>query len=156
MRAAFLVFVAVLPAIATPARPAVAADAATEEARGHFLKGQQLFDVGRWDEAAAEFEQAYAARNDPIFIYNMAQAFRRKGDAKRALELYKNYLIKAPRSPQRPEVEERIDALQKQVEEAEQSSKGRAPAPQPTPAGTATPVRSAGDTQTKLVKLYDF
>lgn len=132
MRVAFLIFAVLLPAIATPARTSLAADAATEEARRHFLKGQQLFDVGRWDEAAAEFEQAYAARNDPIFIYNMAQAFRRKGDAKRALELYKNYLIKAPRSPQRPEVEERIAALQQQVEEADRAAKGTTPAPLPT------------------------
>jgi tetratricopeptide (TPR) repeat protein len=113
---------------------AAAADSATEEARQHFLKGQQLFDVGRWDEAAAEFEQAYAARSDPTFIYNMAQAYRRKGDAKRALDLYKNYLIKAPRSPQRPEVEERIANLQRQIEEAERAGRSTAPAaPVPAP-----------------------
>lgn len=113
---------------------AAAADSATEEARQHFLKGQQLFDVGRWDEAAAEFEQAYAARNDPSFIYNMAQAYRRKGDAKRALDLYKNYLIRAPRSPQRPEVEERIANLQRQIEEAERAGRSTAPvAPAPAP-----------------------
>jgi tetratricopeptide (TPR) repeat protein len=140
MRAALLVL-AILVVSATPARPALAADAATEEARRHFLRGQQLFEVARWDEAAAEFEQAYAARNDPTFIYNMAQAYRRKGDAKRALELYKNYLIKAPKSPQRAEVEERIAALQKQVEDAERAARTTAPAPvaAPPPAPAAVP-----------------
>jgi hypothetical protein len=101
------------------ARGARAADLAAEQAKQHFFKGQQFFDVGRWDEAAEEFEKAYSMRGDPIFIYNMAQAYRRKGDAKRALDLYKNYLIKAPRSPQREEVEERIRSLQKQLDEAE-------------------------------------
>ncbi len=117
--AALFLFAGLLVGLAWPAEIAHAADAATEEARQHFLKGQQLFDVGRWDEAAEEFEKAYSLRGDPSFIYNMAQAYRRKGDAKRALDLYKNYLIKAPKSPQRAEVENRVQALQKQIEEAE-------------------------------------
>ena len=140
MRAALFVIVALSIGILAPAPLARASDAATEEARQHFLKGQQLFDVGRWDDAAAEFEQAYAARNDPIFIYNMAQAFRRKGDARRAFNLYKNYLIKAPNSPQREEVEARIESLKKQLEAAnhevtsptpDSSTSSVAPAPAP-------------------------
>lgn len=105
----------------TLALPRVArgGDSAAEEVKQHFFKGQQFFDVGRWDDAAEEFEKAYSLKGDPTFIYNMGQAYRRKGDAKRALDLYKNYLIKAPRSPQRAEVEERIRGLQKQLEEAE-------------------------------------
>jgi hypothetical protein len=126
---ALFVFAGLSLGIVLSARTACAADALTEEARQHFLKGQQLFDVGRWDDAAEEFEKAYATRGDPIFIYNMAQSYRRKGDAKRALDLYKNYLIKAPKSPQRPEVEERIRALQKQIEESEYAVKPLAQPP---------------------------
>jgi len=113
----------------------------TEAARQHFLKGQQFFDVGRWDDAAAEFEQAYAARSDPTFIYNMAQSYRRKGDARRALDLYKNYLIKAPKSPQRAEVEERIGALQKQLalEESDRAARTPVPVPAPVPALVPAP-----------------
>jgi tetratricopeptide (TPR) repeat protein len=121
---------------------AQAADTSTEEARQHFLKGQQYFDLTRWDEAAAEFEQAYAARPDPSFIYNMAQAYRRKGDAKRALDLYKNFLIKSPKSPQRAEVEERIATLQKQVEDNERAARTQPPtpvAPAPLPQPAASP-----------------
>jgi hypothetical protein len=137
MRVAPFVLAALLTGMVVPAR--AAADASTEEARKHFLKGQQLFDVGRWDEAAEEFEQAYAARNDPTFIYNMAQAYRRKGDAKRALELYKNFLIKDPKTPKRAEVEERIAALQRQVEEADRASKSVAPTPAYVPPPSAEP-----------------
>jgi hypothetical protein len=116
-------------------------DAATEEARAHFRKGQQLFDVGRWDEAADEFEKAYAVRSDPTFLFNMAQAYRRKGDARRAIDLYKNYLIKAPKSPQRADVEERIRALQKQLEEAEPSVKAPPLAPPPASASPPAPLQ---------------
>ena len=111
-------------------------DAATEEARAHFRKGQQFFDVGRWDEAADEFEKAYAVRSDPTFLFNMAQAYRRKGDARRAIDLYKNYLIKAPKSPQRSDVEERIRALQKQLDETEPAVKA---APPPSPPVSVSP-----------------
>ena len=125
MRATVALFVVagLATGLALPVPTAWGQGSSTEEARLHFQKGQQFFDVGRWDEAAEEFEKAYAIRNDPTFLYNMAQSYRRKGDAKRALDLYKNYLIKAPKSPQRPEVEERIRALQKQIDEAEYAVK---------------------------------
>ncbi|MGB8298868.1 MAG: tetratricopeptide repeat protein [Polyangia bacterium] len=116
-------------------------DAATEEAREHFRKGQQFFDVGRWDEAADEFEKAYAVRSDPTFLFNMAQAYRRKGDAKRAIDLYKNYLIKAPKSPQRAEIEERIRTLQKQLDEAESAPKASPLAPLPASAAPPAPLQ---------------
>jgi tetratricopeptide (TPR) repeat protein len=117
-----------------PATEVRAEDKATEEARQHFLQGQQLFDVGRWDDAADEFEKAYATRGDPIFIYNMAQAYRRKGDAKRALDLYKNYLIKAPKSPQRAEIEDRLRALQKQLDDEAAARSSMAPPAAPAAA----------------------
>ena len=139
MRAKLALFVSasLVMGLALPVPVARGQDAATEEAREHFRKGQQFFDVGRWDEAADEFEKAYAIRSDPTFLFNMAQACRRKGDAKRALDLYKNYLIKAPKSPQRAEIEERIRALQKQVDGAESAAKATAPAPPP---GNVSPV----------------
>jgi tetratricopeptide (TPR) repeat protein len=141
MRAAPFVFAVFCLGVLLPFSSVYAADAATEEARQHFQKGQQFYDLGHWDEAAEEFEKAYAARNDPTFIYNMAQAFRRKGDAKRALELYKNYLIKAPRSPRRPEIEQRIETLQAQVSEAQRAGRSAAPEPahEPPSVGPSPP-----------------
>ncbi len=124
-------------ALVLPVGTARGDDSATEEARQHFQRGRQLFDVGRWDDAAGEFEKAYALRNDPVFLYNMAQSYRRKGDAKRALDLYKNYLIKAPKSPQRAEVEERIEALQKQIEAA--GPEVKPPVRNATTSGAASP-----------------
>jgi hypothetical protein len=142
MNAKVVLFVCVgLAAGVAPAR-VVRADAATEQARRHYLKGNEYFDLGRWNDAVEEYERGYAIRNDPSFLYNMAQSYRRKGEAKRALDLYKNYLIKAPKSPQRPEVEERIRALQKQLEEGDAAAKTSAPpsvTPPPQPATVAPP-----------------
>jgi len=145
MRVAVFALAVLMIGAWSPASFAGAADTAKEEAKQHFLKGQQFFDVGRWDDAASEFEQAYALKNDPIFIYNMAQAYRRKGETKRALELYKNFLIKAPNTPKRAEVEERIAALQDQIEQADRASKGAAAAPvyPPAPAAEMAPPPNA-------------
>jgi cell division septation protein DedD len=119
---------------------AFADDAATEQARQHYQQAQQAYDIGHWDEAIAEYEKAYSFRHDPTFLYNMAQAHRRKGDAQRALDLYKNYLVKVPDSPQRAEIEDRIRVLQKQIDKAEQAKLKSQPPGAPIAPGPATPV----------------
>jgi hypothetical protein len=125
------------------ARPAEAADGPTLEARKHYQEAQKQFDLGNWELSIVEFSKAYELRPDPIFLYNMAQAYRRSGNAKRAIDLYKNYLIKAPKSPQRPEVEERIQDLQKQIEEDDRAAKhttGPGLAPPPTETSVPAPL----------------
>jgi hypothetical protein len=118
---------------------ALADDAATEQARQHYQQAQQAYDIGHWDEAIAEYEKAYSFRNDPTFLYNMAQANRRKGDAQRALDLYKNYLVKVPDSPQRSEIEDRIRVLQKQIDKSEQARLKSQPPVAPITPGPSTP-----------------
>ncbi len=114
------------------------ADSATEQARQHYANGTKQYDMGHWDEAIVEFEKAYDLRPDPSFLYNLAQAHRRKGDLKRALDLYKNFAIKLPKGSQRDEVEEKIAAVQKQIEEA--AAKPAAPAaPEMTPPPASPP-----------------
>src|SRR5213595_2135419 len=94
------------------APPAWAApDGATAEAKQHYNKAIQYYDLGRFEEAAKEFEAAYELKQDPTLLYNLAQAYRRMGSGKRALELYKNFLRKVPETPLREEVEARIAAL---------------------------------------------
>ena len=107
---------ALVLALASPAR---GDESATEQARQHYVTGTQQYDLGHWDDSIREFEKAYELRPDPSFLYNLAQAYRRKGDNKRALDLYRNYLVKVPKTPQRAEIEERIKSLQKQIEEAD-------------------------------------
>jgi tetratricopeptide (TPR) repeat protein len=122
-----------------------AEDRATEQARQHYESGTRHYDLGHWDEAIADFEKAYELRPDPNFLYNLAQVYRRKGEIKRALDLYKNYMRKVPNGPLRDEVEEKISALQKQIDEAAAKPAvapiepaAAAPVPAP-PGGVAVP-----------------
>jgi Tetratricopeptide repeat len=119
---------ALVLALASPAR---GDESATEQARQHYETGTQQYDLGHWDDAIREFEKAYELRPDPSFLYNLAQAYRRKGDPKRALDLYRNYLAKVPKTPQRTEIEEKIKSLQKQIDEAG-SARTTPPALEPT------------------------
>jgi hypothetical protein len=116
--------------VASPRR-ASADDEATEQARRHYQEGQKQFDLGHWDGAVGEFSKAYELRPDPNFLFNMAQAYRRGGNARQAVDLYKNYLIKLPKSPQRAEVEDRIKSLQRQLDDEEREAKQNAVVPRP-------------------------
>jgi tetratricopeptide (TPR) repeat protein len=118
--------------------PSFAQDTATAQARQLFEDAQKQFDLGNWDAAVVGFSKAYELRPDPTFLYNMAQAYRRAGNNRRAIDLYKNYLIKAPKSPQRAEVEEKIKALQRQLDAEEKEAK-RTVATQPSAPTTAAP-----------------
>jgi tetratricopeptide (TPR) repeat protein len=89
-----------------------------KEAREHAHLGDKYYNLGRWDEAIAEFEKAYDLRNDPAFLFNLAQACRRRGDYRRAIDLYTNFLQHDPNSPLRPKVEERIRVLRKELKNA--------------------------------------
>jgi len=108
--------------------PSFAQDAATVQARNLFEDAQKQFDLGNWDAAVAGFSKAYELRPDPTFLYNMAQAYRRAGNTRRAIDLYKNYLIKSPKSPQRAEVEEKLKALQRQLDAEDKEAKRAAAA----------------------------
>ena len=70
------------------ASPARADETATEQARQHYEIGSQQYDLGHWDDAIREFEKAYELRPDPSFLYNLAQAYKEKGDLAEAEKSY--------------------------------------------------------------------
>jgi tetratricopeptide (TPR) repeat protein len=114
-------------------------------AKEHYQRGTSFYDLGRYPEAIKEFEAAYQLKNDPAFLYNLAQSYRQVGDPDQALHFYRTYLRYVPKAPNRAEIEERITALEKQVAE-----KGTA-AVQPPPAGggaTSPPPAGTGATTT--------
>jgi len=117
-----------------------AGDNTKERARQHYKEATKFYELGRWDEAIAEYEQAYSLRDDPSLLFNMAQTYRRKGDAKRALDLYKNYLIKDPQTQMRAEVEERIKTLKAQIEQSEQNEAQKVAPVVPPPLVPVAPV----------------
>ena len=102
-------------------------------ARQHFQKGTTLYELSKFHEAAAEYEEAYQAKPDPALLFNIGQAYRLAGESEPALRSYRSYLHKVPDAPNRAEVEGYIERLQKAID-AQKAAPPAAAAPVPTPA----------------------
>ena len=106
-------------------------------ARQHFEDGSRLYDLGKFREAAHEYEEAYKYKPDPALLFNIGQAYRAGGDANEAVTAYKSYLRRMPEAPNRREVEAHIEKLQRLVDEQHRTQTSP---PQGTlqPSGTTT------------------
>jgi tetratricopeptide (TPR) repeat protein len=105
-------------AAASASAPAKATRNPTAEAKAHANRGTNLYNLGRFSEALAEYEAAYLAIQDPPFLFNIAQCHRKMGKNKEALDSYRTYLRVAPEAPNRTEVQKRISELEHQVHAA--------------------------------------
>ena len=98
--------------VTTAAGPAFADD--RTDARVHYDKATAAYALGRYADAAAEFEQAFTLKPDPAILYNAAQAYRLAGNKDRALQLYRSYLrVYGRRAEHAPDVERHIGELEK-------------------------------------------
>jgi len=97
----------------------------TTEARRHFQQGRALLGAGKYAEAIAEFETVLSLKPSPELLFNIAQAYRLKGDAKQALETYKRFIELSPRGPVADEARGHIEALTRQIEDDERAAQAR-------------------------------
>jgi len=109
-----LLQVAIVALVAWSAAPARAQDA--EKARQLFQQGSKYYDLGQFDKAIEAWQAGYDQKPDPGFLYNIAQAYRQKQDATKAIFFYKGYLRNSPKAHNRTEVEQKIAQLQKQLD----------------------------------------
>jgi tetratricopeptide (TPR) repeat protein len=86
-------------------------------ARQHFEDGSRLYDLGKFREAAREYEEAYKYKPDPALLFNIGQAYRAGGQTSEALTAYKSFLRKLPAAPNRVEVEGHIERLQRTLDD---------------------------------------
>jgi tetratricopeptide (TPR) repeat protein len=150
--------IAVVIAMALLSAPVRADD--PNSARAHYQRGTTLFDLGKYIEAAHEYEEAFAAKNEPALLFNMGQAYRLGGDYASALRSYRAYLRRSPNAANRADVEDHIANLQKLVDEQKHASNSpptgtMQPGSIPpssgattTPGAVATPVPGAALTTT--------
>jgi tetratricopeptide (TPR) repeat protein len=129
-----------LAGAATAAR-AQSDKAAENAAKAYFKEGTTAYDLGDFKTAVEKYKQAYQAKQQPAFLYNIAQSYRLAGDFQQAVFFYKSYLRNAASAPNRKEVEARITDLEDQL--AKQKAAEVAP-----PVGTQTPDGNPSDTAT--------
>jgi tetratricopeptide (TPR) repeat protein len=102
-----------------PAGPAVTQlslgrPTALSVAKAHYNRGTSFYNLGRFQDALAEYEAAYLVVQDPPFLFNLAQCHRKLGNNKDALGFYRSYLRVAPNASNRAEVQKRIAELDRQ------------------------------------------
>ena len=143
---------AALLVFATVALPVAARADDRADARAHYEKAEAAYALGRFAEAATEFEEAYARKPDPAILYNAAQAYRLAGKKERALELYRSYRrVYGRRGEHTGDVEKHISELEKAIESDRHASSaestglatlepGATPAPPAMPAPQLTQV----------------
>jgi tetratricopeptide (TPR) repeat protein len=94
---------------------AAASPSDTEEAKQHYARGTAHYNLREYKEAVTEFEAAYRLAPDPVFLYNLGQCNRLMGNNEEALHFYRSYLRMQPDSPNRAEVEGRIEKLEAEI-----------------------------------------
>lgn len=104
------------PALAQPAAAPAAAqpvDKAQEtEALALFERGKEAYKNGKFTEAAALLESAYAKFPEPVLLYNLARAYEGTGEFVKAIDAYGRYLREAKDVPDRVAIEQRVQALE--------------------------------------------
>jgi tetratricopeptide (TPR) repeat protein len=127
---ALLMIVPAWSASSAPRKPPVAHDPKLEKlARTHFEAAEKAFNVGRFEEALAEYQQAYDALPLPAFVFNIAQCHRNLANTEQAIFFYQRFLSLDPEAGNRAVVEDLIAEQQRRQQETEAA---RAPAlPQP-------------------------
>ena len=85
-------------------------------AKQHFEDGSRLYDLGKYADAAREYQEAYKLKPVPALLFNIGQAYRGAGNTTEALTAYKSYLRKVPEAPNRVDVEGFIVKLQETLD----------------------------------------
>jgi tetratricopeptide (TPR) repeat protein len=123
-----------------------AGDPNAEKARAHFQQGDTYFKLDKYPAALQEFEQAYLAKQDPSFLYNIAQCHRLMGNRVEAIRFYKRYLADAPTAANRPVAEKHIRDLESAIGAEELTGAHPPPSPLPPKSGE---VGGAGTSPTR-------
>lgn len=82
--------------ILATAAPAVAADPsapdpAVAEAQRLFQNGARLYAEGSYPESVVAFQSAYDLTGEPLMLFNMANAYERMGELRKAIDLLSRF-----------------------------------------------------------------
>jgi len=94
----------------------------TKQAMEKFEVGKTAYRLGDYEGAIARWSEAYKLKSDPVFLYNIAQAYREKKEFEKAISFYRNYLKEAPNAANRTTVEKRIEEMKEALEKQQQAS----------------------------------
>jgi tetratricopeptide (TPR) repeat protein len=98
---------------------AQAEESPQHRAKELFKQSAERYREGRFQEALDLLTEAYTLDPNPVLLYNMARAHESLGDARRAADTYRRYLDADPKAKDRGAIEQRIETLERQLQERE-------------------------------------
>ena len=104
-----------LSGFAATARAQAPAPEDKTAAQEHYNSGTSYYDLGKYDDAIREFEAAYELKNDPAFLYNLAQSYRQAGNHERRYTSIKRTCATCPSATNRADIEDKIKTEEQQV-----------------------------------------
>lgn len=125
------------------------AEARPSEAERLYQEGQGAYDERRYDAALALWQRSYELSQLPGLLFNLAQAYRLRGDdgdCARAVESYRKFLQLDPGSPRRAIAESWIRALEKCAKPAPSDGPPAAQEPRPADSAAGSPQRGSAGT----------
>ncbi len=127
VRAPLLAALAALLAMTVAASPLANAQSRRDkrEAAKHESQGKAFYRTGAYDNAIAEFEQAYELAPKPSLLFNIGICYERLGNIRLARDYYQRYLETNPNAGV-TETRARIEGLDRRI--AEEDAKAQAAA----------------------------
>jgi tetratricopeptide (TPR) repeat protein len=113
-----------------------------EYAKKMFKEGLAHYNLREYKEALIAFEASYRAEPDPVFLFNIAQAYRQLGKPADAVRFYKLFLKEVPNSPYRPMVENILASIEPKPAAREPARLATPAAQPPVPSETRVELRA--------------
>lgn len=108
-------------------------------ARDLFREGDDLYAQGRYEEALANFQEAYELSQRPLLLYNIANAQERAGQWDDAIATLERYLPHAYDAEQE-RIESRIESLRRRAERLREMREREAQGLRPLPRDLGGPL----------------
>lgn len=110
--------IALLLSAPKPAPAPAAADAVeVKKAKALFQAAQKLYKQGKYADAIAKFEDAYAVRPHPVIFFNIGKCWEQLNDTARALRAFRDYLRLAPDAKDKQSVSDAVANLERRLRE---------------------------------------
>ena len=103
-----------------------------QEIHVHYQQATRAYDLGKYQEAVDEYQKVYEIDGDPVMLYNIAQAYRLNDQPQESIHFYRRYLQRSPEARNKEDVERKITAMEKLIEDRRKAAALVAPPPPKT------------------------
>jgi tetratricopeptide (TPR) repeat protein len=90
-----------------------------------FEQGFKAYQEGRFQQAIDLLEKAYAMKQEPVLLYNLARAHEGVGNLDQAISMYERYLNETKDVADRAAIEKRVETMRGQIAERDRLRRER-------------------------------